>query len=76
MFSYNISAEANEKDFKKACEKIENEFANIEKENILEDVDGSLIQIYTTPNGKIKVFNDYEVDAVYVDSDEEIKCFN
>ena len=76
MFSYNISTEASEKDFKKACEKIENEFAHIKKENILEDVDGSLIQIYTTPNGKIKVFNDYEVDAVYIDSDVELKCFN
>lgn len=76
MFSYNISAKASEKEFKKACEKIEKELVKIEKENILEDVDGSLIQIYITPNGKIKVFNDYEVDAVYVDSNVELKCFN
>ena len=29
--------------------------------------------IYTTPEGKIKVFNDYEVDAVYADSDFDLE---
>ena len=76
MFSYNVSTKANRKDFEKACKKIENELAHIEKEDVLEDLDGSLIQIYATSNGKIKVFNDYEVDAVYVDSDIELKSFN
>ena len=36
---------------------------------MLVDVDGSQIQVYKTPSGEIVVFNDYEVDAVYVDSD-------
>ena len=42
-------------------------------EKLLEDVDGTQIQIYNTPDGKIKVFNDYEVGAVYVDSEIELK---
>ena len=33
------------------------------------DVDGSIIRTYNSDNGKIKVYNDYEVDAVYIDSE-------
>lgn len=69
MFSYNIAKTANPDAFKKACKDIETAFNNIEKETLLEDVDGTQIQIYTAPDGKIKVYNDYEVDAVYADSD-------
>ena len=76
MFSYNVYPEVNEKKFYEACKKIENELVNIVKEDILEDVDSSLIQIYKTPAGEIKVFNDYEVDAVYIDSQVEIKSFS
>ena len=45
----------------------------IEKKPILKDVDGTQIQIYNTQDGKIKVVNDYEVDAVYVDSDVKLE---
>lgn len=76
MFSYNIYPEVNEKEFYKACEKIEKELVNVVKEDILEDVDCSLIQIYRTPSGDIKIFNDYEVDAVYIDSQVELKSFS
>ena len=69
MFTYNISKNAEQKAFSNACALIEAEFKDIKKENLLEDVDGTQIQIYNTPEGKIKVFNDYEVDAVYVDSE-------
>lgn len=33
------------------------------------DVDGTIIQKYTSPNGNIMVSNDYEIDAVYIDSE-------
>lgn len=36
------------------------------------DVDGSIIQKYASPKGDIKVCNDYEVDAVYIDSEVNI----
>lgn len=69
MFTYNISKNAEQKAFSNTCALIEAEFKDIKKENLLKDVDGTQIQIYNTPEGKIKVFNDYEVDAVYVDSE-------
>ena len=72
MYSYNIAKEADDAAFKKACESIEANLKGIEKEDILVDVDGTMIQIYNTPDGRIKVINDYEVDAVYVDSDVEL----
>ena len=69
MFSYTVSKNADKKMFDKACALIEEKLKLFEKKDILEDVDGSQIQIYNTSNGNIKVLNDYEVDAVYVDSE-------
>lgn len=69
MFTYNISKVADNKAFRNACAAIEAKVKGITKEELLADVDGSLIQIYNTPEGSIKVFNDYEVDAVYADSE-------
>ena len=69
MFSYTIAKNADEKAFNHTCALIEAGTSGIDKKRIIEDVDGTQIQIYDTPSGKIKVYNDYEVDAVYVDSD-------
>ena len=69
MYSYNIAREADNKAFKKACGSIERHVKNCKKADLLIDVDGSVIQTYTTPSGIIKVYNDYEVDAVYCDSE-------
>lgn len=69
MYSYNIAKNADKKAFKNVCNLIETNHKGIEKEQLLVDVDGSQIQIYNSPGGKIKVYNDYEVDAVYVDSE-------
>ena len=35
-------------------------------------MDGTLIQIYKVAGGEIVVFNDYEIDAVFVDSDVDL----
>ncbi len=69
MFKYNIHKEADNEKFKYTCRKIENGIKDLNIENLLIDVDGSVIQIYNSGNNKIKVYNDYEVDAVYVDSE-------
>ena len=69
MFSYNVSKNADKKAFDSICSCIEATISIEKKENCLKDVDGSLIQIYKTTSGQIKVCNDYEVDAVYVDSE-------
>ena len=73
MFSYTVEKTASEKAFEKACHLIETHFKGISKEKPLEDVDGTTIQIYRNGGKKIKVCNDYEVDAVYVDSEIELK---
>ena len=68
MFSYNISKTADPFKFKEICSKIEEGINGIKKEKLITDVDGSQIQIYSTENGRIKVINDYEIGAVYADS--------
>lgn len=73
MFSYNIAKNADKKAFANTCALIESKIKGIKREPPLEDVDGTQIQIYNAPDGKIKVVNDYEVDAVYVDSDVNLE---
>ena len=73
MFSYNISKNADNKAFKDVCEKIKKIGDNLTKEEPIVDVDGSVIQTYTKDDKKIKVYNDYEVDAVYIDSEIDLK---
>lgn len=68
MFSYTISKEADRSVFEQTCELLENAVTDLQKEALLEDVDGSMIQYYSSGSAEIKVFNDYEIDAVYVDS--------
>lgn len=72
MYTYNIAKIADEKAFVHACSLIESKFKGLTKEKLLNDVDGTQIQIYTSRTGKIKVINDYEVDAVYIDSDIDL----
>lgn len=72
MYSYNIAKNADKKAFDHACALIETGIKDIGKEKVLVDVDGTQIQIYNAPNGKIKVYNDYEVDAVYIDSEVDL----
>ena len=69
MYSYNIAPMVSEQEFNKVCRTIEGAGVVKEKEKLLIDVDGTMIQIYHTNAGRIKVINDYEVDAVYVDSE-------
>ena len=51
------------------CALIETNFKEFTKVEPLIDVDGSILQIYHTPQGIIKVSNDYYIDATYVDSE-------
>ena len=76
MYSYTISKEVKEEKFFETCEIIEKSIKDYKKSDLLMDVDGSLIQKYSTPKGLIKVFNDYDIYAVYVDSEIEIPALN
>lgn len=73
MFSYNVSKNADEKTFVSICSSIESNINIEKKEKCLIDVDGSQIQMYKTTDGQIKVYNDYEVDAVYIDSEVSLE---
>lgn len=68
MFEYNICKEASNEEFKNVCNKIEQNISNLNISDPLIDVDGSVVKIYKNNNDTIKVFNDYEVDAVWIES--------
>ena len=68
-FEYNVFYDNSPKEFKAACLEIEEKHPEAEKQKLLVDVDGSTIQIYRISGKEILVFDDYEVGAVYVDSD-------
>lgn len=72
MFDYNICPESNKKEFYNVCKKIESHFPELEKKELLEDVDSSLIQVYYYKGDKIKVMNDTDVDALYVVSSVDL----
>ena len=61
--------------FGKQCVALEKHIPNLEKLELLEDVDGSQYQKYAHSEGRIKISNDYEVDALYVESDFDIEPY-
>lgn len=73
MFSYTIAKAASKEEFARVCRLIESHFKEIDKDSVLEDVDGTAIQVYHKGGKCIKVYNDYEVDAVYVDSQMDLR---
>ena len=72
MYSYTLSNQPDNTLFLKTCSLIEKHVAEITKEKLLIDVDGSCFQRYRIPQGMIKVSNDFEVYALYVDSDIDL----
>lgn len=72
MYEYNICNQANEDIFAKQCLALEKKINNLEKLELLTDVDGSKIQSYRLENKNIKVFNSNDVDAVYIKSEIEL----
>ncbi len=68
-YDYTIYKDNSPTEFKKACSKIEKYFPNINKCELLIDVDGSTIQTYMLDDKVITVYDDYDVGAVYVESD-------
>lgn len=73
MYSYTLAKKIDNQVFKDACNKIEKAFPSAEKGKMLVDVDGSLLQDYSIDDKKIRVQNDCEVDAVYVDSELDLQ---
>ena len=75
MFSYTICNYADKVLFRKQCLALEKHIPNLEKGSYLHNVDDSMIQVYKHPKGEIKVFNDTEVDALYIDSDFDLQPY-
>ena len=71
-FYYRLYDGNSSKDFKIACRLIESKFSGLEKNNLVMDVDGSVIQIYLHGLDRIVVNNDCFVGAIYVESDERL----
>ena len=72
LFHYVICKWFDENIFKQQCKALENRFPEMEKEKLLEDVDGSAWQLYHHEKGNIKVGVDYQVGYVYIDSDFDL----
>lgn len=73
-FDIPIFPDNSPKEFKNACEKIERAFPDMEKAPLLVDVDGSTIQVYKQGNEEAVVYDNYDVGAVYVMSDIDIRA--
>lgn len=60
QYNYNIHKENSPKIFKSTCEKIEAYLLGAEKNELLVDVDGSTIQVFSYGNNKeTVVYDDY-----------------
>jgi hypothetical protein len=69
LFGYTVALEPNKAVFYMICGLIEKKCANLQKEQMLEDVDGSLIQVFNSDGYMIRVDNDHEVGCVSVESE-------
>lgn len=75
MFEYQICNMAEDEIFKKQCIAIEKNITPLQKEKLLEDVDGSLIQKYDYQGKNISVYSDHFINEVYVKSEIELTQF-
>ncbi len=69
VYDYTIYPENSLSEFQKACAAIEKAFPDSQKLSLLIDVDGSMIQTYTFMGKDIDIFNDYDVGAVFIQSE-------
>lgn len=74
MFDYTIFPDNSSTKFKEICAIIEEAYPKAAKKELLIDVDGSTIQTYTENGRDIDVFDDYDVGAIYVKSEIDLKA--
>ncbi len=75
MYRYMICDTPNEEIFYKQCDALEKNIKEIDKKDLLEDVDGSKIQVYYYNNKNIKVINSYYENELFVESEIELEKF-
>ncbi len=74
-YSYNICNQPDKDLFARQCKALEKHIPGLEKEPLLEDVDGSLYQRYHHKQGDMIVCNHEFVGALYIDSDFDIRPY-
>ena len=72
IFEYMICNIADKEIFEKQCAALEKKYPNLKKEQRLQDADDSEIQIYNLSGKKIRVYNSYYLNEVYVRSDVDL----
>ena len=75
IFEYMICNIADKEIFEKQCAALEKKYPNLKKEQQLQDADDSEIQIYNLSGKKIRVYNSYYLNEVYVRSDVDLMAF-
>lgn len=75
IFEYMICNIADKEIFEKQCAALEKKYPNLKKEQRLQDADDSEIQIYNLSGKKIRVYNSYYLNEVYVRSDVDLMAF-
>lgn len=75
MFEFNVCNKADEEIFYKQCQALENNVPNILLSKELIDVDGSISRTYEVNGKKVNIYNDVNVDAVYIKSEEELQQY-
>ena len=72
-YHYTISKENSFKKFKETCAVLDVECALYEKKPLVVDVDGSTVQLYKRGTSRVVVIDDYDIGAVVVNSDIELR---
>lgn len=75
IFEYMICNIADKEIFEKQCAALEKKYPNLKKEQRLQDADDSEIQIYNLSGKKMRVYNSYYLNEVYVRSDVDLMAF-
>ena len=73
MFEYDVCGENDSLIFNKICNIIENEYPKTVRQKLLVDVDGSMIQTYTLNGYDIDVYDDYDIGAIYMKSEVDLR---
>ncbi len=74
-YSYNICDQYAPDLFERQCKALENKIPGLTKKDLLVDVDGSSIQIYFLNGCELNVVNDYEVGALFINSNFDIEPY-
>lgn len=74
-FEYTICTQADGILFKRQCAALEKHIPNLKREQLLEDVDGTLIQLYHHERGEVVVCNDCDLNCLYVESDFDLETY-